>query len=148
MKEGVRVKMPWISRHHALLADAYTRISRFSDGLRLVAEALGRTEETGEAMLRAEFYRLKGELLLASNNTNLDEAEHAFRSGIEVARQQAARSLELRSTTGLARLLRNTNRRDEARAILSDIYNWFTEGFGTADLKDAKALLDDLSNSP
>jgi hypothetical protein len=144
MKEGVQMKMPWLSRDQAQLADAYTKIGRFSDGLQLVAEALERTEETGEANFRAEFYRLKGELLLSSNNTSVDEAECAFGTAIEIARQQAARSLELRSTISLARLLLKQGRRDEARVMLADIYNWFTEGFDTADLKDAKVLLDEL----
>jgi predicted ATPase len=72
------------------------------------------------------------------------EAENSFRDSLEVARAQSARWWQLRATTSLARLLRDTNRRDEARAMLAEIYNWFTEGFDTADLKDAKALLDDL----
>jgi predicted ATPase len=75
-------------------------------------------------------------------------AEQCFRKAIEIARRQSAKSWELRATTSLARLLRDTNRRDQARMILAEIYNWFTEGFDTADLKDAKLLLDDLSNSP
>jgi len=72
------------------------------------------------------------------------EAEEYFRKAIEVARNQEAKSWELRATTSLAGLLRDTNRRDEAHAMLNDIYNWFTEGFDTADLKDAKALLEEL----
>jgi len=74
------------------------------------------------------------------------EAEACFRNAIEVASDQSAKWWELRSTTSLARLLRDTNRRDEARAMLADVYNWFTEGFDTADLKDAKALLDELDS--
>jgi predicted ATPase len=146
LKEGVRMKMHWAQRSDAMRADAYAKVGRYSDGLRLVTEALVRSEETGEAIRRAEFYRLKGELLLAGNNTNVDEAERAFRAAIEVADQQAARSWELRATTSLARLLRDTNRRDEARVMLAEIYNWFTEGFDTADLKDAKALLQELKS--
>ena len=76
---------------------------------------------------------------------NAAEAESCFRTAIEVARRQDGKALELRATTSLARLLRDTNRRGEARATLADIYNWFTEGFDTADLKEAKALLDELS---
>jgi predicted ATPase len=72
------------------------------------------------------------------------EAEQYFRKAIEVARNQEAKFWELRATTSLARLLRDTNRRDEARAMLADIYNWFSEGFDTADLTDAKALLEEL----
>jgi predicted ATPase len=74
-------------------------------------------------------------------------AERCFRTGIEVARKQHAKLWELRATTSLARLLRDTGRRDEARAMLADIYDWFTEGFDTADLKDAKALLEELRNA-
>ena len=73
------------------------------------------------------------------------EAERCLRQAIDIARRQAARLFELRATTSLARLLRDTNRRDEARAMLTDIYGWFTEGFDTADLKDAKILLDELN---
>jgi predicted ATPase len=148
LKESVRMKGPWwnSSRDDAMLADAYAKVGRFSDGLRLVATALARSEQTGEAMHRAEFYRLKGELLLAGKNTNVDEAQRAFRTAIGVAQQQTARSWELRATTSLARLLRDNARRDEARTMLAEIYNWFTEGFDTADLKDAKALLDELAS--
>jgi len=74
-----------------------------------------------------------------------DEAEACFRRALEVARRQQARWWELRATTSLARLPAKQGRRDEARAMLAEIYNWFTEGFDTADLKDAKALLDELS---
>ena len=91
-------------------------------------------------------HRLKGDLLLAQNYSNAKQAEQSFRDAIEVARRQKAKSWELRATTSLARLLRDTNRRDEARAMLAEIYNWFTEGFDTADLKDAKPLLEELSS--
>jgi tetratricopeptide (TPR) repeat protein len=95
LEEGVRMKEPPDRIIDALRAEAYAKVARFSDGLRLVAEALARSEQTGEAMLRAEFHRLKGELLLADSNTNVDEAERAFRIAIEVADQQAARSWEI-----------------------------------------------------
>jgi tetratricopeptide (TPR) repeat protein len=148
LKESVRMKGPWwnSSRHDAMLADAYAKVGRFSDGLRLVATALARSEQTGEAMHRAEFYRLKGELLLAGSSTKADEAERAFETAIEVAHQQAARSLELRATISLARLLARNGRGEDARAMLAETYNWFTEGFDTADLKDAKSLLEELRN--
>jgi len=97
-------------------------------------------------MARAEMLRLKGEVLLMQEGTARAEAERCFREGIEVARAQEAKWWELRTTVSLARVLRDTNRRDEARAILSEIYNWFTEGFDLPDLKDAKAALDDLSH--
>jgi predicted ATPase len=147
LKEEGRMKGPWWnrSRHDAMLTDAYAKVGRFSDGLRLVATAIARSEQTGEATYRAEFYRLKDELLLAGKNTNVDEAERAFRTAIKIADQQTARSWELRATTSLARLLRDSNRREEARTMLGDIYNWFTEGFDTRDLQEAKQLLSELT---
>jgi predicted ATPase len=92
-----------------------------------------------------ELYRLKGELLLLQTDFHAGQAESCFQRSIEVARLQSAKSWELRATTSLARLLAHQGRRDEARSMLADIYNWFTEGFDTADLKDAKALLDQLA---
>jgi len=82
------------------------------------------------------------------DSSMIAQAEECFRKGIGMARSRSAKSWELRATTSLARLLRDTGRRDEARAMLEEIYGWFTEGFDTADLKDAKALLEELSNSP
>jgi predicted ATPase len=97
----------------------------------------------------AELIRLKGELTLkrpeaGSNSKVLEEAETYFRQALNVARLQSAKSWELRATMSLARLLAKQGKRDEARAMLADIHNWFTEGFDTRDLKDAKALLDQL----
>jgi len=84
-------------------------------------------------------------LLLRQDDSNTAEAQSSFERAIEIARKQSAKSPELRATTSLARLLASQGRRDEARAMLAEIYNWFTEGFDTADLKDAKALLDELA---
>jgi predicted ATPase len=92
-----------------------------------------------------ELYRFKARALLNSDHLAHAEAEACFRKAIEIAQGQSARWWELRATTSLARLLRDTGRRDEARAMLSEIYNWFTEGFYTVDLKEAKALLEELS---
>ena len=89
-------------------------------------------------------HRLKGELLLAQDSSNAAQAQQSFRTAIEMAQAQSAKSWELRAATSLARLLRETNRHNEARTMLAEIYNWFTEGFETADLKDAKALLQEL----
>ena len=89
-------------------------------------------------------HRLKGELLLRKDDTNTADAQRCFQRAIEIARKQSAKSLELRATMSLARLLRKRGRRDEARTMLAEIYAWFTEGFDTADLKDAKALLEEL----
>jgi predicted ATPase len=90
-------------------------------------------------------HRFKGELLLRQDDLNGAEAQSCFQRAIEIARDQSAKSWELRATMSLARLLRDTACRHEARAMLSEIYGWFTEGFDTADLKEAKALLDELS---
>jgi predicted ATPase len=95
--------------------------------------------------MTAELHRLKGAATLGRNPSATADAENCFRKAIEVACSQSARWWELRATVSMARLLRDTNRRDEARTMLAEIYNWFTEGFDTADLKDAKALLDELT---
>jgi predicted ATPase len=92
----------------------------------------------------AELGRLEGELRLASDPDDVTEAMECFRRAIELARRQAARSWELRAASSLARLLIAAGRRDEARRTLAGVYDWFTEGFDTADLGEAKALLDDL----
>jgi predicted ATPase len=127
------------------LADAYLRAEQLTEGLAVVEEALSLASQTQERWHEAELWRLKGELARQSGSECLPEAENCLRKAIAVAVSQEAKFWELRATTSLARLLRDTNRRDEARAMLADIYNWFTEGFDTADLKDAKALLDELN---
>jgi class 3 adenylate cyclase/tetratricopeptide (TPR) repeat protein len=124
------------------LAEVSGRKGLPEKGLTAVEQGLARSEKTPSA--QSEFYRLKGELSLLKDPGSKEEAEDYLRQAIEVARRQAARLFELRATVSLARLLRDTNRRDEARAMLAEIYNWFTEGFDTADLKDAKALLDEI----
>ncbi len=110
----------------------------------MLDQAIARVERSGERFYEAELFRLKGELL-HSSNADAPSIKACLRKAIEVARSQSAKSLELRAGTSLARLLEKQGERDEARAILAEIYNWFTEGFDTADLKDAKALLDELS---
>jgi predicted ATPase len=129
-----------------LLAEACRETGRLDDGLRALAESLAAADGHEIRQYEAEAYRLKGELLLLRRDaSSITEARNCFQRAIEIARKQSAKSLELRAAMSLARLLRDTNRRDEARAILSDIYDWFTEGFDTADLKDAKVLLDQFS---
>jgi predicted ATPase len=98
-------------------------------------------EQTDERLWEAELYRLKGELLRAQG----DEAEASLLKAVEVARRQGAKSWELRATVSLCRLWRDRGRVDEARHMLAEIYAWFTEGFDTVDLKEAKALLEELS---
>jgi class 3 adenylate cyclase/tetratricopeptide (TPR) repeat protein len=129
----------------ALLAHAHARAGRTEQGLLLLNGALEHAQRTGARMCEAEMLRLKGQVLLMHDAGAIKQAETCFRAALEVARAQEAKWWELRSSVSLARLLRDTNRRDEARTMLGDIYNWFTEGFDLPDLKDAKALLDQLS---
>jgi tetratricopeptide (TPR) repeat protein len=144
-RENARVERPKSSRRELIVASALGKAGRGADALQLVMSALRRAGETGEKVYQAEFHRLLGELLLTENNGNTDEADRAFRTAIAVAHRQCAKSWELRATTSLARLLMKQGKRDDARAMLAEIYNWFTEGFDTADLKDAKTLLDELN---
>ncbi len=127
-----------------LLVQVNMVVARADRALELTHEALARAERMGLHEDDAELHRLQGEATLMRDSSAAAAAEECFRKAIEIARGQSAKWWELRATTSLARLLRDTNRRDEARTMLADIYNWFTEGFDTADLKDAKALLDEL----
>ena len=129
----------------SLLAKAHERTGRFEDGLRTLREALAIVNEHDEGQPEAELNRLMGELLLKQNDSNAAEARSCFERAIELARKQSAKSWELLATTSLARLLASQGRRDQARTMLAAIYNWFTEGFDTAALKDAKILLDQLA---
>ena len=126
------------------IAEAYLAAGRPREGLEAVSEGLELVQRTGARIFEAEMRRLKGELLLMGDQSTVVEAARCFGDAIEVARRQGAKSLELRATMSLARLLTKQGRRDEARTMLAEIYNWFAEGFDTADLKDAKALLDEL----
>jgi tetratricopeptide (TPR) repeat protein len=128
------------------LAEAYGKSGRPREGLNAVREALASIEQTDERIYEAELHRVEGDLLLMRNPSEQEQAEQCMRSGIDISRRQAANSLELRATTSLARLLAAQGKREEARKMLTEIYGWFIEGFDTADLKDAKALLDELSH--
>jgi predicted ATPase len=128
----------------AYLAAAYGKSDHPEAGLPVLAEALTRVHNTGECFYEAELYRLKGELLLRQGLPNAQQAETCFRHAIDIARQQGAKSLELRAATSLSRLLQKQGKIEEARQLLTEIYGWFTEGFDTADLQEAKALLEAL----
>src|SRR5262249_48694687 len=146
--------------HLALLAEAYGKARRVEEGLTALAEALEVVDNTGERWCEAELYRLKGQLTLqkfqvpgskfqvppspqpVTPNTHVEaEAEGCFHKAIDVARKQREKSWELRASTSLARLWQQQGKKDEARHILEEIYGWFTEGFDTKDLQEAKALL-------
>jgi tetratricopeptide (TPR) repeat protein len=128
----------------AILAQGYQRLGRFDEALAMYEQALAHVERSGENGDTPEILWLKGEMLLTRDGL-ADEAERCFRAAIEPARAQQARWWELRATASLARLLDRQGKREEARTMLAKIYNWFTEGFDTLDLKDANALLDELS---
>jgi class 3 adenylate cyclase/tetratricopeptide (TPR) repeat protein/ribosomal protein L40E len=125
------------------LAEAYGTAGRFQDGLNLLAKVI--KDDVKSTANVTWLHRLKGELLLLRDPANAADAERCFRTAIQADAGFGAKGPQLRATTSLARLLRDTGRRDEARTMLAEIYNWFTEGFDTADLKDAKSLLEDLS---
>jgi len=128
----------------AKLADALARSGQVTEGLATLDEVIESYRQSGVPYWDSELQRRKGELLLAVNNVDRPAAEACFRRAIEIAQGQSARSLELRAATSLARLLAEQGKRPQAHNLLAPIYGWFTEGFGTADLKDAKALLEEL----
>ena len=128
-----------------LLASGLGKVGRCEEGFQVLGKGFASVTKTGEQLHSPWLHRVKGELLLLQNPSDVAEAEQCFRTAIEIARRQSARSEELRAKTSLARLFNKQGRRDEARSILADIYGWFTEGFDTADLKDAKALLVELA---
>jgi len=131
----------------SILADAHLAAGQPAEGLPLAQEAIDLAERTDNRYCEPEFHRLKGELLLQAGAAQ-GEAEKSLREAIAIARRQTAKSWELRAATSLARLLSKQGKVQEAQPLLSEVYNWFTEGFATADLKDAKALLDELSAQP
>jgi predicted ATPase len=126
----------------AQLAEAYWHCGQTAAGLGLLTEALAVMDRTGERWWEAEVHRLKGELLLAQESTKWVEAEECLRHALEVARHQQAKSLELRAAMSLSRLWQRQGRRAASYHLLAEIYGWFTEGFDTVDLQEAKALLE------
>jgi tetratricopeptide (TPR) repeat protein len=130
-----------ITDHLTHLAEAQALAGKNDDALSTIEEALQANPQ--ELVFRPNILTCRGELRLKQGQTKLAEAD--FREAIGLARKISAKAWELRATTSLARLLRATGRRDEGRTMLAEIYNWFTEGFDTADLKEAKELLDELS---
>jgi len=143
---GAGVEQPYFL---VLLAEGYGKVGQSEEGLKTLAGALTQLEKTEEHRYEAELYRLKGELTLQTSVEDREsrgkEVEACFHKAIEIARKQQAKSLELRAVMSLSRLWQHQGKREDARQMLADIYNWFTEGFDTQDLKDAKALLEDLS---
>src|SRR5262249_25105461 len=139
---GAAIARPY---YLALLAGAYGTTGEPHAGLTVLAEALTLVDTTGERWCAPELYRLKGVLLLQQSSDNQAEAENCFDPAIDIARSQQAKSCELRAATKLARLWQQQGKRQEAYDLLAPVYHWFTEGFDTADLQDAKALLEALA---
>ena len=138
------------SHRLALLAEACRKMGQYEEGLSVLSEAQTLVNRTGEHYYEAELYRLRGELTLAQSGvqgleSRIKKAEECFLKAIDIARKQQARSLELRATVSLARLWQQQGKQKEAHQLLFEIYHWFTEGFGTKDLQEAKALLEELS---
>jgi predicted ATPase len=139
---GAALRLPY---YLALLAGACGQTGQAAEGLTLLAEALAQAHKTGECWPEAELHRLKGELLLSLSADNHAEAEGCLHQALVIARRQQAKALELRAATSLSRLWRQQGKRTEAHQLLAEIYGWFTEGFDTADLQEARALLDALA---
>jgi predicted ATPase len=126
------------------LAEAYGKVRQAEEGLRVLEQALAVVPNAGGRFYEAELSRLKGELTLAHSAAHQAEAEAYFRRALDIARGQQAKSWELRAAMSLARLWQQQGKRDAARELLAPIYDWFTEGFDTADLQEAKVLLETL----
>jgi predicted ATPase len=145
---GQRLTQPFCL---VLLAEAAGQAGQVAAGLRLLAEVLTAFEVSGRGDLLAEAYRLKGELLLREDarhkaqSKSEKKAEACFQQALAIARRQQAKSWELRAAMSLSRLWQQQGKWAEARALLAPIYGWFTEGFDTADLQEAKALLEALA---
>jgi len=129
---------------YSWLAEAFGKEGQTEEALAMLTEGLDTVDRTGERFYESELHRLKGELTLMQG-AHETEAEACFHQAIEVARRQQARSLELRATVSLCCLCQKQGKTEEARQMLQEIYGWFTEGFDTKDLKEAKALLEELS---
>jgi predicted ATPase len=139
---GATLWMPFYLPH---LARAHAELGQFEEAWRCIGEAMAAMQTTKEKWCEAEIHRTVGEIALMSHTPDAAKAEAHFERAIAIARAQQAKSWELRAATSLARLWRDQGNRQQARDLLAPIYGWFTEGFDTLDLKDAKALLDELS---
>jgi class 3 adenylate cyclase/tetratricopeptide (TPR) repeat protein len=147
IRQGLAVdsRTPHLRLHQCLPARALARIGRSTEAFSILTGMLPVFEQTSNSSVKADFYILKGNLLLVEGASHRAEAAENYGHAIELARLNSDRMTELEATTHLARLLDQQQRRDEARTMLTEIYSWFTEGFDTADLKDAKALLHELA---
>jgi predicted ATPase len=138
---GAELQRPYFL---SLLAEAYGKVGQPEEGLTVLVEALAIVDSTGECNWGAELHRRKGEFLLIQQGQKVREAEECFQQALDTARRQQAKSLELRSAMSLSRLWQQQGKQEDAHQLLSEIYGWFTEGFDTADLKEGRALLEEL----
>jgi predicted ATPase len=138
---GYRLRAPLFL---TLLAEALGLDGKIEGGLAALDDALAKAAVSGERGSNAEIHRLRGELTLRLPNPDPTKAEDSFRTALAIAREQGTSGYELRAATSLARLWDEQGRRGEARELLAPVYGWFTEGFDTQDLKEAKALLDQV----
>ena len=134
----------WVPLYLSYLARAYAGLGQFDDAWRCIGEAMTVIETTKESWCEAEVYRIAGEIAVLSPKPDAAKAEAYFERALAVARQQQAKSWELRAAMSLARLWRDQGKVQQARELLAPVYGWFTEGFDTRDLKEAKALLEEL----
>jgi predicted ATPase len=141
-RTGLQLYRPYVL---ALLAEAYGQAGQPEAGLTCLAEALTLVEATEERWWEAEVYRLQGELLLRLPLPDIPQATACLHQALDVARRQQAKALELRAALSLSRLWQQQGQRAEAHAFLAPIYGWFTEGFDTADLREAQVLLEKLT---
>ena len=143
---GAEIERPWLL---SALASAYGQAGRADEGLAVLDEALAMVHQTGKHLDESGLYRCKGELLRAQDGTRHTsevEAEACFHQALAIARRQQRKTLELRAAMSLSRLWQGQGKRDAARELLSEIYGWFTEGFDTTILQEAKALVAELSS--
>jgi predicted ATPase len=135
----------WMPLYLSCLATAHAQLGQFDDAWRRIDEAMNAVETTKETWWEAEVNRAAGEVALMGPHSDAAKAEAYIERALTVARQQQAKSWELRAAMSLARLWRDQGKREGARELLAPVYGWFTEGFDTRDLKEAKALLDELA---
>jgi predicted ATPase len=140
---GATLFMTWFLSY---LTPAYVELGQFNDAWRRIDEMMTAVQTTKESWWEADLHRIAGEVALKSPEPDAAKAEAYFERALAVARQQKAKSLELRAAMSMARLWRDRGKRQEARELLAPVYGWFTEGFDTLDLKEAKALLEELAS--
>jgi predicted ATPase len=135
----------WLAHSAALLGEILTKSGRISEALDVVTKAINMTRQSGGRYYEAELQRVKGESILTHDPADPQQAEACFQDALKVARGQSAKSLELRAAMSMSRLWHRQGKKAQAQKLLGEVYDWFTEGFDTADLKRARIILDELA---